>query len=240
MNGACRPPIERIDARWSRTGIARTYHRRGMRYARSAILTERRLRPSRRTTLPERTYDITLSTRNISAGTATHKPLFATNFRTHFACSLDQPSIRSFGIVPLPGAFVVLSTDIGRPSLRGLAMIWTTLSEWVTDLGRQYGVNPIIFGALYIGAIPFFSLSVAWIVRNIRRKRSVLLPALSAAFFFISSYLYLLAAGRGIPAWVYGVLGLMAAAGIHSTWKKVRKRTVPSARRGAVPTTCRS
>ena len=57
-------------------------------------------------------------------------------------------------------------------------------------LGEQYGVNPIIFGSIYIGAIPFFSLSVAWLVRNLRQKKSIIVPTLLSGFFFISAYLY--------------------------------------------------
>ncbi len=33
---------------------------------------------------------------------------------------------------------------------------------WVMGLGAQYGVNPVIFGAIYVGAIPFFSCSPGW------------------------------------------------------------------------------
>ena len=32
--------------------------------------------------------------------------------------------------------------------------------QWILDLGAQYGVNPYIFGAIYVGAIPFFLFSV--------------------------------------------------------------------------------
>ncbi len=92
-------------------------------------------------------------------------------------------------------------------------------------LGAEYGVDPIIVAGIYVGAIPFFMLSVAWIVRNLRRKRSILLPALSASFFFISAYLYLLVAGRGIPIWVYGVIVFMIAGGVVSTVKKIRKQS---------------
>ncbi len=100
----------------------------------------------------------------------------------------------------------------------------TTLWDWLMGLGREYGVNPVIFAGIYLGAIPFFMLSVGWIVRNLRRKRSILLPALSASFFFISAYLYLLIAGRGIPTWVYGIIIFMIAGGITSTLKKIRKQ----------------
>ncbi|MEX0820787.1 MAG: hypothetical protein WD021_01470 [Rhodothermales bacterium] len=103
-------------------------------------------------------------------------------------------------------------------------MTWNALVDWFMGLGREYGVNPIVFGIIYIGAIPFFTLSVAWIVRNVRKKRSIVLPALSASFFFISAYLYLLVAGRGVPVWVYAVIAVMIGAGVVSTVNKIRRR----------------
>ena len=98
------------------------------------------------------------------------------------------------------------------------------IKEWFLGLGAQYGVNPIIFGSIYVGAIPFFTLSVAWLVRNFRRGRSIVLPALSASFCFISAYLYLLVAGRNIPWWVYGVVAAMIVFGVYSTVAKIRKQ----------------
>lgn len=77
------------------------------------------------------------------------------------------------------------------------------IKDWFLNLGRKHGVNPIVFGGIYVGAIPFFSLSVAWLVQNLRRHRSPLIPALCASFCFVSAYLYLLIAGKNIPAWVY-------------------------------------
>ena len=100
--------------------------------------------------------------------------------------------------------------------------MWEAFTEWFLSLGPQYGVNPIIFGSIYVGAIPFFTVSVGWLVRNLRRKNSIVLPALSASFFFISAYLYLLVAGRNIPLWVYGFIAAMIAFGIYSTLKKIR------------------
>ena len=102
--------------------------------------------------------------------------------------------------------------------------MWEAFTEWFLSLGEQYGVNPIIFGSIYVGAIPFFTLSVARLVRNLRRKQSIVLPALSAGFFFISAYLYLLIAGRNIPLWVYGFLAVMVLFGVYSTVKKIRRQ----------------
>ena len=100
--------------------------------------------------------------------------------------------------------------------------MFEALQDWFLDLGAEYGVNPIVFGAIYVGAIPFFSLCVAWLIRNYRQKKSVVLPALGASFFFISAYLYLLIAGQNIPVWVYFFVAGMILFGIWSTVKKIR------------------
>ena len=103
--------------------------------------------------------------------------------------------------------------------------MWEAFTEWFLSLGDQYGVNPIIFGSIYVGAIPFFTLSIARLIRNLRRKQSIVLPTLSASFFFVSAYLYLLIAGRNIPLWVYGFIAAMIAYGVYSTVQKIRKQT---------------
>ena len=102
--------------------------------------------------------------------------------------------------------------------------MWASFVEWFMGLGEQYGVNPIIFGSIYVGAIPFFTLSVAWLVRNLRRKQSIVLPVLSASFFFISAYLYLLIVGHDIPVWVYVFVAAMIGYGAFATVQKVRRQ----------------
>jgi len=96
------------------------------------------------------------------------------------------------------------------------------LEGWFFGLGKEYGVNPLIFGSIYVGAIPFFSLSIAWAVRNLRRGRPAAIPFLAAACFFVSAYLYLLVAGKNIPAWVYLVMAGMLIFGVWSTVRKVK------------------
>lgn len=96
--------------------------------------------------------------------------------------------------------------------------------DWFFTLGEQYGVNPIIFGSIYVGAIPFFTVSLAWLYSNYRNNKSIVLPALSATLFFISAYIYLIIAGQNVPWWVYGVVVLMVTYGAYSTSRKVRKK----------------
>ncbi len=103
-----------------------------------------------------------------------------------------------------------------------MAEIFETLRGWFFGLGETYGVNPIIFGTIYVGAIPFFTLSIGWLIRNYRKQKSIVLPALSAGFFFVSAYLYLIIAGRNVPFWVYlFIIALVVGCGI-STFKKVQ------------------
>jgi ABC-type Co2+ transport system permease subunit len=97
-------------------------------------------------------------------------------------------------------------------------------TTWFLGLGEQYGVNPLIFGSIYVGAIPFFTISIGWLVQNYRKKKSVVLPALSATFFFISAYLYLIVAGENVPWWVYGIVVLMVGYGAYTTVRKVRSK----------------
>ncbi len=105
-----------------------------------------------------------------------------------------------------------------------MAEFLTIAKEWFLSLGENYGVNPIVFGSIYVGAIPFFTISIGWLVQNYRKKKSIILPALSATFFFISAYLYLIIAGRNVPIWVYAVVIVMVGVGAYSTIKKVKGR----------------
>ncbi len=102
---------------------------------------------------------------------------------------------------------------------------WETFKEWFLSLGEKYNVNPYIFGGIYLGAIPFFFISLYLTIKNIKMKKSIVLPVLLTGFFFISAYLYLIIAGKNIPAWVYVFIGLMVVYGIYSTVKKIKEKT---------------
>ncbi len=98
------------------------------------------------------------------------------------------------------------------------------IHTWLLDLGEEYGVNPYLFGAIYVGAIPFFTLSVAKIVQNYRKKKSIALPVMAASFCFVSAYVYLMIAGQNVPWWVYAIVVGLLVYGGYSTVKKVRNQ----------------
>lgn len=102
--------------------------------------------------------------------------------------------------------------------------MFDTVKEWFLGLGAEYGVDPIIFGAIYVGAIPLFFLSLAWIGKNVRAGKSPVLPILAAGFCFISAYLYLIIAGNNVPWWVYAFVAVLVVFGAISTVKSIRSK----------------
>ena len=106
-----------------------------------------------------------------------------------------------------------------------LNSIWTALSDWFMGLGEQYGVNPIIFGSISVGAIPFFWLSVAWLVRNLRRGIPIFLPVMATALCVLSAYIYLFIAGENLPVWVYGLVVGLIGYSAYTTVKTVKDKT---------------
>lgn len=96
-------------------------------------------------------------------------------------------------------------------------MSWQTVYQWVVSLGDGYGVDPLLFGVIYIAAIPLFVLSLAWMVRRRQTKRSIFVPAVCTSFSFFSSYFYLFAVGENLPGWVYGFVALMIGYGVIAT-----------------------
>jgi ABC-type Co2+ transport system permease subunit len=96
------------------------------------------------------------------------------------------------------------------------------IHEWLMGLSENYSVNPYIFAGIYVGAIPFFTLSVAWIIRNKRKDKAITLPVISTGFFLSSAYLYLMVAGENVPLWVYVLIIGLLGYGIYSTFKKIK------------------
>ncbi len=96
--------------------------------------------------------------------------------------------------------------------------------DWFLSLGENYGVNPWIFGAIYVGAIPFFLTSIGWLVKRKRAGRSIVVPVLCAGFCFVSAYLYLAIAGKNIPLWVWVFLGVLIIYGAWSTYRDVKRK----------------
>ena len=99
---------------------------------------------------------------------------------------------------------------------------WLTVTT--TTLSAHYGVNPVVFGLLYFGAMSQFAGSVGWWWRNAREGRPILWPVVTSAVLFVAAYLYVLVAGKNLPVWVYVFMAVMLALGAVTTWKKIQQK----------------
>ena len=98
------------------------------------------------------------------------------------------------------------------------------IGAWLMTLGEDYGVDPLVYAVIYVAAAPLFFLSLAWLVRTLRRRGSLLLPVLSTALFFAAPTLYVFIAGRNLPGWVYALLVGLAVFGAITTVRSIRGR----------------
>ena len=110
-----------------------------------------------------------------------------------------------------------------------------SINEWILALGAQYNVNPYIFAGIYIGAIPFFLASIAWLVKRARAGRSTVVPTMLAGFFFASAYLYLAIFGQDIPLWVWIFLAALIAYGAWSQVRETRRKIAAAQDNEGVP-----
>lgn len=98
------------------------------------------------------------------------------------------------------------------------------IKDWVLELGIQYDVNPIVFGFIYVGAIPLMMVSMGWVIRNYRLHQPILLPVILTTFLYISSYLYLLIAGKNVPGWVYLILCGLISLSLFAMYQSIRRK----------------
>ncbi|HSV56161.1 MAG TPA: hypothetical protein VLH39_03525 [Magnetospirillaceae bacterium] len=92
----------------------------------------------------------------------------------------------------------------------------------VMDSARHdHGVDPLVFLVIFLAASPVFYYSLFRLVRALARREQRGKGLWSAVFLVSTAapYLYVLAFGRNLPVWVYGVLALLA---VQCAWSLAR------------------
>lgn len=102
--------------------------------------------------------------------------------------------------------------------------MWDTIIEYYKTLGIKYNVNPVVFLAIHVLATPPFLFSVAWLIKNLKKRTSILFPIAFAFLFFNAANIYLVFAGKNIPFWIYSIIGLMTLFSGYVTYKKIKKK----------------
>jgi hypothetical protein len=105
--------------------------------------------------------------------------------------------------------------------------------SWIENLMRvardDYGVNPIIFLAIYLICVPIFYYSLVRTLRGIAKKLKKEIMIGSAIFLAVNvaPFVYVIIFGHNIPWWVYGVIAILVGQGIYSLIAKIRKGPSP-------------
>ena len=102
--------------------------------------------------------------------------------------------------------------------------IWNHIKNYYIMLGRNYHVDPLIFFGIHVVATPLFMLTVAWLIKNYRQKKSIALPLIFSLLIFNAANIYLVILGKNIPLWVYFMLAITTIISGYFTYKKTHKR----------------
>jgi len=101
---------------------------------------------------------------------------------------------------------------------------WESIKSYYLTLGERYEVDPVLFVGIHIVATPLFAAAVWWIVYNYKKRKPIVLPAIVAAFIFNAANIYLVIWGRGIPWWIYAIVGTTTIISTYFTVKNIRKK----------------
>lgn len=99
----------------------------------------------------------------------------------------------------------------------------THLWEHVHTLSVRYGLNPAIFGVLYIAHHPLFWGTMAWLAARVRLRRPVRLQVALGVFFWVMPYAYIVLFGRNLPLWIYPIVGVVLLVGGRHAVGEIRK-----------------
>lgn len=101
---------------------------------------------------------------------------------------------------------------------------WQPVVDYYKTIGEKFSVNPVVFVSIHIVATPLFILAAGWIVQAYRRKKSILLPAVTAVFVFNAANIYLIVAGKNIPWWVYAFVATTTGVSGYFSFRKIQNR----------------
>lgn len=96
----------------------------------------------------------------------------------------------------------------------------------VERLGNRYGVDPIVFGMLYLSHHPLFWGTMAWLAARARRKKPIRLQVTLGVVFWFMPYAYVFLFGHGLPAWAWAIAVVFVAVGGTHMVRKIRRRII--------------
>ena len=100
--------------------------------------------------------------------------------------------------------------------------IWDLITYHYFGLAENYHVDPITFMCIHLIGTPVFILSISWLIRNYRQKKSMILHAIVSLVIYNVGNVYLIICGKNIDWYIYTIIGAISMISSFFTYKKIR------------------
>ena len=100
---------------------------------------------------------------------------------------------------------------------------WDLITYHYSALAAKYHVDPIIFMSIHLIGTPLFILSVSWLVKNYRQKKSMVLPVMVSLIVYNVGNVYLIICGKNIGFYIYAIIVATSIFSGYFTYKKIRE-----------------
>ncbi len=102
------------------------------------------------------------------------------------------------------------------------------VQSWLVGIQRDYGVNPVIFGIIYLICVLPFWISIYKIITGLknRRRGQVMTFALILGCTILAPFVYVAFFGHNLPLWFWAVAAAVISYSVYSVLRRI-KRTKP-------------
>lgn len=100
--------------------------------------------------------------------------------------------------------------------------IWDLITYHYSALAANYHVDPIIFMCIHLIGTPVFLLSISWVIRNYKQKKSMVLPVMVSFVVYNVGNVYLIIFGKNIGWYIYTIIAVTSIFSGYFTYKKIR------------------
>jgi hypothetical protein len=99
------------------------------------------------------------------------------------------------------------------------------IPAWLAHVRKTYGVNPLIFGALYLAGVLPFWFSIYRILAGLKNRnfKSVRIFGLILGAAIILPFLYVAVFGHNLPCWFWIIVGAIVMSSVFSVFRRLKR-----------------
>ena len=99
------------------------------------------------------------------------------------------------------------------------------IQSWLAGIQRAYGVNPVIFGIIYLVCVIPFWVSIYRIVAGLKKRRrsQVTTFTLILGCTILAPFVYVAFFGRNLPLWFWAVAVAVVSYSAYSVLQRIKK-----------------